>query len=253
MGDDKSKGLSLTPKMSFMLGLVGGVLVICTIGFFVVLSMLLGGDGISKKTSKTTTKPTAAAPAPSPSPSAVPRPPPAGDVPPVTDEDHVRGSGDVTIIEYSDYECPFCSRFHPSMKRLMDEYEGQVKWVYRHFPLSFHPEATPSANASECVAELGGNDVFWEYTDGLFGNQSALGDSLYKKLAVDLGVDGDDFEECMDERRHQAHITADQSGGSAAGVTGTPGSFIIAADGSATLVPGAIPYEQLEAMVLQVL
>lgn len=252
MGDDKSKGLSMSPKMSFILGLVGGVLVICTIGFFVVLSMLLGGDGISNKTTKTTTKPTAAAPA-APSPSAAPTRPPAGDVPPVTDEDHVRGSGDVTIIEYSDYECPFCNRFHPSMTRLLDEYEGQVRWVYRHFPLSFHAQAMPSANAAECVAELGGNDAFWEFTDELFVNQSALSDSLYEKLAADLGIDGGDFEGCVNERRHQAHITADQSGGSAAGVTGTPGSFIIAADGSATLVPGAIPYEQLEAMVLQVL
>jgi len=251
MGDDKSSGFSLTPKNSFVLGIVGGILVICTIGFFVVLSMMLSGDGISVKTSKTTTKPTAAAPAPTPS--AAPTPAPAGAVPPITDEDHVRGSGDVTIIEYSDYECPFCGRFHPSMTRLMDEYEGQIKWVYRHFPLSFHLQAGPAANASECVAGLEGNDAFWEYTDELFANQTLLSASYLKSAAEGVGVDGDDFDDCMTNRTYQAHVTSDQAGGSSAGVTGTPGSFIVAADGTATLVPGAIPYEQLEAMLLQVL
>lgn len=251
MEDDKSKGLSMTPKMSFILGLVGGVLVICTIGFFVVLSMMLGGDGISKKISKTTTTPTAAAQAPAPS--AVPTPPPAGDVPPITDEDHIQGTGDLTIIEYSDYECPFCGRHHANVVRLMEEYDGQVQWIIRHFPLSFHPQAIPAANATECVAALGGNDAFWDYSDELFANQTLLSAAYLKSVAEELGIDGDDYDDCVDNRTYQSKVTADQSGGSAAGVTGTPGSFIIAADGTATLVPGAVPYEQLEAMVLQAL
>lgn len=93
---------------------------------------------------------------------------------PVTDADHIRGSSDapITIIEYSDFQCPFCIRFHPTMLQVMAEYEGRVRWVYRHLPLTaIHPEAEPAALAAECAGELGGNDAFWQFADGLFANQ----------------------------------------------------------------------------------
>ena len=92
------------------------------------------------------------------------------DYAPLTDADHVRGdrNAPIVMIEYSDYECPFCSRFHPTMKQVMQEYEGQIAWAYRHFPLSFHPYAQVLAEGSECVAELGGNDAFWEFTDAIY-------------------------------------------------------------------------------------
>jgi len=250
MGDD-NKGLSLTPKLSFALGLVGGVLVICTIGFIIMLALFLGGNAPAKKT---TAGPTAAAPTAA-APTAAPDTAPAGDLPPLTANDHVRGdkNAPVTIVEYSDFQCPYCGAFHPSMQRLMDEYDGQVNWVYRNFPLSFHPNATPAANAAECIAALGGNDAYWEFADGLFENQDSLGDALYASLAKQVGVNASDFQDCYTSRKYQAKITADQTGGAQAGVTGTPGSFIVGADGSTTLVPGAIPYEQLKAMVDQML
>ncbi|MDP3953732.1 MAG: thioredoxin domain-containing protein [bacterium] len=95
------------------------------------------------------------------------------DVKVVTAEDHIRGSLDasVKIVEYSDLECPFCKRFHPEMKAVMDQYDGNMAWVYRHLPLeSIHPSARPLAEGSECVAELGGNDGFWRYVDYVFEN-----------------------------------------------------------------------------------
>lgn len=88
----------------------------------------------------------------------------------VTDGDHVRGNKDakVTLIEYSDYECPFCIRFHPTTLQLMEQYEGDLNWVYRHFPLeAIHPSARALAEASECVAQVAGNDAFWAFTDAV--------------------------------------------------------------------------------------
>lgn len=91
---------------------------------------------------------------------------------PVTSADHIRGdiNAPVKIVEFSDIDCPFCKRFHTTMLEVMNTYgkEGKVAWVYRHFPLTqLHPDAANKAEASECVAELGGNDKFWEFVDGL--------------------------------------------------------------------------------------
>lgn len=94
--------------------------------------------------------------------------PQATDVDPVDlESDHVRGSRNarLALIEYSDFQCPFCHRVHETYERIMSEYDGKVLWVYRHFPLGFHPNAVPLATASECANELGGVDAFWEFTD----------------------------------------------------------------------------------------
>lgn len=92
----------------------------------------------------------------------------AGNVVPVDlNNDHIRGSkaAKIAIIEYSDYECPFCHAVHPTYQKLMSQYDGKVMWVYRHFPLSFHPEAMPLAVGAECANKLGGNDAYWEFSD----------------------------------------------------------------------------------------
>lgn len=94
-------------------------------------------------------------------------------LPPVDAEDRVLGSANapVTIIEYSDLECPFCIRFHATQETLMKEYAGKIKWVHRHFPLDFHANAKPYAYAAECAGEIGGNDAFWKMIDYIFKNQ----------------------------------------------------------------------------------
>lgn len=174
-------------------------------------------------------------------------------IPPVTDQDHLRGSKEaqVFLIEYSDLECPFCERFHPTAKQALAEYQGKVAWVYRHFPLdSIHSRARSAANASECVANLGGNEAFWKFVDTIFSNQQKyLTDTGLVEAAVAAGVAKNSFSSCLKNKSFEKKVDSDYQGGSAAGVTGTPGTFILNKKGEAWLVPGAVPYESLKATI----
>ena len=170
----------------------------------------------------------------------------------MTDDDHSRGPKDaaVTIVEYSDFECPFCGRFHPTLQQAMSEYEGKVRWVYRHFPLSFHPNAQPAANASECAAEQG---KFWEFADNIYGNQEKINDAYYKTVVTSLGLNVSKWEDCYTTKKYDSKIQSQATAGGAAGVNGTPGSFIIGKDGKAIPIQGALPYESVKAAIDQVL
>lgn len=166
----------------------------------------------------------------------------------VNEEDHIRGNPEapITIIEFSDFQCPFCARFHPTVQQILNDYPDQVRWVYKHFPLdSIHPEARPSAEASECAGEQG---KFWEFADGLFENQSLLGSNLYKELASQIGLNLSQFEDCVSSRKYKDHVEADLQDGIKAGITGTPGSFV-----NGEKISGAVPYGVLEATINRVL
>lgn len=174
----------------------------------------------------------------------------------VGEEDHVFGSRDaeVFIVEYSDFECPFCSRLHPTLERAVNEYDGKVAWVYRHFPLtSIHSRAQRAAVASECVAELGGNDAFWEFSDGLFEGQRSLDDALYQSGATSLGIDLNAFNTCMDSNRHDARVAADLQNAIDIGGRGTPFSVVLDSDGNPFPFSGALPYEQVKSIIDQAL
>lgn len=169
----------------------------------------------------------------------------------ITEQDHVRGDFEapVTIIEYSDYECPFCGRFHPTVKQVLEDYPGQVRWIYKHFPLDqIHAQARPAAEASECIFEQKGNDGFWQFTDSLFENQSRLGESFYKELAVQIGVNASQFNNCLSSRKYKDKVESDYQEGIKAGVRGTPGSFV-----NGKSIPGAVPYSTLKAAIDQAL
>ena len=180
---------------------------------------------------------------------------------PVDAEDHILGSLDapVKLVEFSDFECPFCKRFHPTMKRLMNEYgkDGKVAWVYRHFPLDeLHSKARKEAQAAECANELGGNEAFWAYADRLYEvtpSNDRLDLWLLPEFAEEIGLDRAAFEACLegDARggKYAAHIEADVQDAIASGGTGTPYSLVIAPNGKTFPINGAQPYAAVKAII----
>jgi protein-disulfide isomerase len=183
---------------------------------------------------------------------------------PIDEKDHIRGNPNapIMIVEYSDYDCPFCSKFHTTMQRAIDKYgtTGKVAWVYRHFPLKqLHPNSTKIAAASECVAEIGGNDAFWKFTDLVFGNkpierredesgqmQNVIGFTDMSRLpefAEKSGADRSKFELCANSGKYDSVIEADIAEAVAAGGTGTPHTLIVGGNKVLATLPGAIPFE----------
>jgi len=171
-----------------------------------------------------------------------------------SDDDHIRGnaSAPVTIVEFSDFECPFCARFHPTLKRVVEESPNDVKWVYRHFPLSqIHSRARGAALASECVANLAGNDAFWQFADTMFGNQSNLGNKFYEETAKKLGVDEEGYSQCIKSKEVSAEVTSDLNEAVGSGGRGTPFAVMVTASGELFPFSGALPYEQIRSLVDQ--
>lgn len=161
------------------------------------------------------------------------------------ESDHIRGnlSATISVVEFSDFECPFCARLHPTLARIIEE-NSDVKWVYRHFPLSsIHSRALSAARASECIARLGGNDDFWEFTDAAFQNQRRLGNGWYEEIAASLGIGSEEFENCMDDKSIAQDIQKDLDEATASGGRGTPFVVVVSPNGRITTFSGALPYD----------
>jgi len=155
----------------------------------------------------------------------------------------------VTIVEFSDFQCPYCARFFANTLGLLkDKYvkTGKVRLVYRDFPLSsIHAEATGAAEAAACANEQG---KFWEYHDKIFQNQQALGAANYKQWAKAIGLDAVVFNQCVDVRKYADEVQKDFDDGRTAGVSGTPTFFI-----NGKMVVGALPIEEFESAIEEAL
>lgn len=169
--------------------------------------------------------------------------------PAVSDKDHIQGATNpkVTLIEYSDFSCGYCARVHPTLKRLVEEYSGEVAWVYRHFLLSPTGPARIVAETSECVAAYNGNDAFWKFISGYFEKLSTEStmmnqDSLMSYIET-LGYNKAQIEKCVNNKEFSQNIDDDIAGGKAIGIGGTPNIIIQSQNGEIELVPGAAPYE----------
>ncbi len=168
--------------------------------------------------------------------------------------DHIYGNPDseVSLIEYSDFECPFCKRFHITAKEVVDSYGGQVNWVYRHFPLAFHnPGAQKQAEASECAGALGGNDAFWRFADGIYERTRSNGNGFplngLLPLAEEIGLDSGDFRACLESRRFTERVLEDYNDGTNIGITGTPGNVLRNnRTGRVVVQAGAVPAANLK-------
>ena len=165
------------------------------------------------------------------------------DVP--VDDDPILGAEDapITIVEFSDYECPYCRQWHSEVySQLIETYGKQIRFVYRDFPLaSIHSNANSAAYAANCAHEQG---VFWEYHDMLFGMEQGLGNGAYLDYANQLGIDQADFQECLDSGRYQAEVQADFDFAAELGVRSTPTFFI-----NGIAVVGAQPFEIFQQVI----
>lgn len=179
----------------------------------------------------------------------------SGSLRPPDASDHVRGNPEasVTLVEFSDLECPFCARLHPTLKQLVAK-RADVKWVYRHFPLtSIHSRALGAAIASECIGKLGGNDAFWAFTDSIFANQRNLNTSFYEQSATEAGIDAGAFKACTSDRSVVQEIRADLDEAVGTGGRGTPFAVVVTAGGQLIPFSGALSYGQVNGLVDQAL
>ncbi len=164
---------------------------------------------------------------------------------PVSAEDHIFGNREapVKLVEYSDTECPFCKRYHETLHEVMKKYNGQVAWVYRHFPLDqLHPRARKEAEATECAAELGGNDQFWKYLDQIFSvtpSNNGLDPAELPRIAERIGLDRLKFEQCLASGKYANKVDTQYKNAVDAGGQGTPFSIIIAANNQKYPLSGA--------------
>ncbi|MFZ5440395.1 MAG: thioredoxin domain-containing protein [Myxococcota bacterium] len=147
----------------------------------------------------------------------------------------------ITIVEFSDFECPFCGRAEESVSQVMEKYAGKVRLVFRHFPLDFHPNAPKAAEASMCANDQG---KFWEMHKVLFANRSALSVDDLKKHAATIGLDAAKFAECLDGGKMKAVVEKDKKDGAEVGVNGTPAFFI-----NGKLLSGAQPFSEFEKVI----
>ncbi|KKQ61246.1 MAG: hypothetical protein US81_C0008G0008 [Parcubacteria group bacterium GW2011_GWE2_38_18] len=233
-------------KSSFILGLASGVAVVSLIGFLVFLGIFMrkelgitgNTDGQVAEVVDNTNDDEPSDPAPAKPDSGKPV------TVQVAKDDHIRGNKNakITIVEWSDIQCPFCTRFHDTMKQVMKTYPTQVRWVFKHFPLeSIHPYAQKAAEASECA---GKQNKFWEYLDVAYANQDKLNTDYITTIAKDLKLDMGKFSACLSSGEMASKVKKDAEYGQTLGVQGTPGSFI-----NGINIPGAVPFSQVDEMI----
>ncbi len=187
-----------------------------------------------------------------PTPTA-PAAPQAPATPATVDDDPVLGDKDapVTLIEFTDYQCPFCGRhFTNTYGQLKKDYidTGKVKYVVRDFPLSFHPHAQKTAEATECADDQG---KFWEMHDKIFETQGTWSNAadivpVLKQYAADLKLNTGTFNTCLDSSKYKDEVAKDMADGSASGVNGTPGFWLLGPDDKSEQISGAVPYANFQ-------
>lgn len=147
----------------------------------------------------------------------------------------------ITIVEFSDYQCPYCRRAHPTVEKVKQEYGDKIRFVYRDYPLNFHPRAVPASVAARCAAE---QDKFWPYHENLMVENGDLSDADLAKRAADIGLDKGKFDTCFSANKYEDAIRADFDAGASVGVTGTPAFFI-----NGRMLVGAQPFEAFKQII----
>lgn len=174
----------------------------------------------------------------------------------VDETDYIRGNPNapIMIVEYSDYDCPFCKQYHETMNRVIDEFgiSGRVAWTYRQFPLAqLHPNSPKISEAALCVGDIGGNDAFWSFSDLIFESRSVDEPTNVTKLpqyAEKSGISEDDYIACMTDGRMRDTVVASIEDGFNSGARGTPYTVLTVGDQEA-VISGAQPYEVVRGII----
>jgi len=161
--------------------------------------------------------------------------------PKVLPTDHVRGNPEAkfTVIEYSDFQCPYCAKMHEAMKSVIKETD--TRWVFRHFPIAAHPFAAKAAEASECAGDQG---KFWEYSDALFELKTPMTEGTFLKVAQDLNLDWMGFSVCLSSGKYSKAVAAQHEDGVKKKITGTPTFYL-----NGKRFGGFVPLEELRKMM----
>lgn len=186
----------------------------------------------------------------------VPEVAPKTEVRPIDSTDYVRGNPNapITVVEYSDYDCPFCKNFHDTMNTVMKEFGvgGKVAWTYRQYPIAqLHPNAPRISEAAYCVGDLGGTDAFWKYSDLVFNEREVNAKTEMTRLpefAEKAGVKRADFNACLESGKNKPRVEASLQEGSLAGAQGTPYSIVMVGDQQA-VINGAQPYPVVKQII----
>lgn len=169
------------------------------------------------------------------------------------DNDHILGSKDapIVLIEYSDFQCPYCEMIYPSLKQIVTESNGEVSWIMRNYPLyQIHPQAVPAANAAECIAEQLGNAGFWKFTEAVFNDQQNLSPERYAQYASQFGANTAKYTACVSSETYLSRIEAEAADAQANGGNGTPYTVVLnTKTGKQYPISGALPYAQLKAVI----
>jgi len=175
------------------------------------------------------------------------------------EKDHIRGAENakITIVEYSDLECPFCKNVHSTMKELLTFYQKDVQWVYRHFPLKqLHSKAQKEAEATECAYDQAGESAFWAYVDNIFEitpSNNGLDLNQLPIIALELGLNQTEFNNCLENGKNKEKVEKDIEDAIVAGGKGTPYFIIIDSKGNKIPVSGAIPIENFKQIIDELL
>lgn len=165
---------------------------------------------------------------------------------------HLYGSetAKTTIVEFSDLECPFCARLHPTLKRIVDESNGSINWEYRHLPLPSHRNARAAAVATECVAKLSKAENFWPYVEVLLANIGKATPDFLLAEATKFGVSKTAYAQCLTDASTMATVDSDLAKARELGGSGTPFSVIVDNEKrTGKVVSGALPYEDWQEML----
>jgi len=172
---------------------------------------------------------------------------------PPSAEDHIIGSptAPIVLVEYSDFQCPYCSMVYPTLKKIQAESNGQIALVQRQLPLvSIHPNANPAANAAECIAAQLGSEGYWKFADALFADQSKLSDSYYAQVAQQLGADMNKYRTCTTNKTYQSRIDQDATEAGQSGGNGTPFTVVVnTKTGKMAPASGALPEAQFLSII----